>query len=283
MELELDSGEMMIRSPDETFGEQLLITEYSMNNIGNEPRSRSRIESEFLRESHIGRPITPFNLKQSQILQTRQFSFVEQQNENILPPVVQAEKPKPENNSKIKSSVLPSYNSKVRNSMSVNTRNSNGNNRSHSIDKRSTYKPSFSVTSSRNLLDGENKNDNSKKANVLVIESTDINVEDSLISNQNGPVVNQNPQNKLFLPNESVSGFVSKPKIQRTPDQSISAPRHSASVVNASINSTASSFAPKYSISEPRPSSANSNRSKNSSSSSNQNDVSQFNGVNRKK
>lgn len=64
---------------------------------------------------------------------------------------------------------------------------------------------------------------------------------------------------------DSNEAFRNKPKIQRTPNQSISI--RQKSIVASSVQSN-SSYVPKYSISEPRPSSASSNKSKNSLNSS---------------
>lgn len=101
-----------------------------------------------------------------------------------------------------------------------------------------------------------------KKADILVIESNDMSVDDNYLK-----VIN-NANNKNDNLNKSdVVGFSTRPKIQRTPEPTVSNTVRKVSI-NTSIQSSSNSItAPKYSITEPRPSSANSIKSKSSSSS----------------
>ena len=157
--------------------------------------------------------------------------------------------------------------------------------RSHSIDR----KPSLRQ---RNNTEDEGK---SKKVNILVLESNDVsngNIEEPVkkgfqqqLQQQQQQQLQQRPQTPTkYTTNlkDSASVFASKPKIQRTPEQSYAIERRRSN--NASVNQSGSLILPKYSVSEPRPSSANSTRSKNSSSSghSNQNDTSIYGGVKKK-
>ena len=124
-------------------------------------------------------------------------------------------------------------------------------------------KNSFKLSTSRNELE----NFNSKKStNILVINSQDETQEDNYL---------KPPQTtKVFSNNDPTSGFASRPKIQRTPDQSINIKKSTNDSINpASIHSSIQSasstnFEPKYSIAEPRPSSAKSMKSMKSPSQS---------------
>ena len=125
----------------------------------------------------------------------------------------------------------------------------NRNNHSQIIDKKTNIRVG-------NDQMNNNNNSNKKSTNILVINSDDMTGED--YSKPPPPPPN--------------AGFVSRPKIQRTPDQSMTIKtKYDSLNTNSSIQSTASStFTPKYSITEPRPSSANSAKSTKSPSQSNQ-------------
>lgn len=82
MEANLDRNEIFIKqSAEELIGESLLTAEYSLNN--NETKSKSRRGIENLNESTVlNRPITPLNLRQSVLLQTKPFNTNEIFNDN---------------------------------------------------------------------------------------------------------------------------------------------------------------------------------------------------------
>jgi hypothetical protein len=97
-----------------------------------------------------------------------------------------------------------------------------------------------------------------KSTNILVINSEDMSGEENYTK--------QSQLQTASLPPPGNAGFVSRPKIQRTPDPSVAMKTtkyDSINTINSSIQSASSSqqstghsFLPKYSITEPRPSSA---------------------------
>ncbi len=131
----------------------------------------------------------------------------------------------------------------------INNSNMWKKNINRSIDKRNSFKLS--------IPGGDNFESNEAKAstNILVINSQDDMTEDESYQSAS-------EQAKTFRQNEPNTGFASRPKIQRTPDQSMSLKKNYDSVNTASIQSASSvNLAPKFSINEPRPSSANSAKS----------------------
>jgi hypothetical protein len=285
MELELDSGEFLNKNPEELIGEQLLVSDYAVNqnqsndfkfrfNNKNANNNNNKNENEFLNgaggpnsttaniENLINtRPITPHHLRQSQLIQSKQFTSSSHNQTNL-------------NNSRPPAVVKlsgQSGNSYIRQKSNGNNNNSIGTVKDSSISRQSfSLKNSRSQSSDRNKnsvtlvskLDNndtrmfENEQNSQKGADILVIDSI---AEPSY-------QVPQAEQTKYVYVNDSVSGFVAKPKIQRTPDQSmmiVSSNKQQNNKQNGvplpytSISSV-NSFAPKYSISEPRPSSANS-------------------------
>lgn len=102
-----------------------------------------------------------------------------------------------------------------------------------------------------------------KSTNILVINSQD----DGQDEEQKPPQV----PSKIFSINDATHTFASRPKIQRTPDQSMTVKKTNDSLnSNESIKSASSStFGPKFSIKEPRPSTANSIKSTKSPNQSN--------------
>jgi hypothetical protein len=81
MEANLDRNEILLKqAADELVGESLLTTEYSS---ANENKSKSRMGNDPLNESIVlHRPITPINLRQSILLQTKPFTPNELFNQN---------------------------------------------------------------------------------------------------------------------------------------------------------------------------------------------------------
>lgn len=218
MERELDAGENIFKQTDEIIGENLLIKFYSILNQGNEPgasrESKQRLENEFMNESTLlNRPITPLNLKQTQLGQSKNF-----EKSDLKPP----------KSSQSTRSSGPVKKDSIKSSLSFN--------RAQSSDRLG--KPSVA--------------DAKTKANFLSINSNDIRTVDSY-----EPIYSN--------VKDSNEAFLNKPKIQRTPDQSMAMKQKS--YITSSIQSN-SSYAPKYSINEPRPSSASSTKSKNSPNSS---------------
>lgn len=126
-------------------------------------------------------------------------------------------------------------------------------------------KNSFKLGTSRN--DFENLNNAKKSTNILVINSQEETQDDNYL---------KPPQTtKVFSNNDPTVGFASRPKIQRTPDQSINMKKSTIdSIIPTSTHSSVQSasstnFELKYSIAEPRPSSAKSMKSMKSPSQSN--------------
>ncbi len=114
------------------------------------------------------------------------------------------------------------------------------------IDKRNSLK--LGIPGTENLESNEAKT----STNILVINS-----QDDLTEEDN--YQNPSSQTKPFKKNDPTTGFSSRPKIQRTPDQSINLKKNYDSINTASFQSGSSvNLAPKFSINEPRPSSANS-------------------------
>lgn len=131
-------------------------------------------------------------------------------------------------------------------------------NRSQIIDRKNSFK----LSTSRNELE---TNNTKKSANILVINSNDM--QESDIYSKPPP----SNSTKIFSPNDPTAGFASRPKIQRTPEQSLAMKQNDKSInASASIQSNSSlNFTPKYSITEPRPSSVSSSKSSKSPSQSN--------------
>lgn len=185
MEAMLDRNEIFMKqTADELIGESLLTTEYSS---GSEIKSKSR--TDLLNETTVlHRPITPVNLRQSILLQTKPFT----PNEFFL--------------------------------------------------------------------------NDKKNSDILVIESNDLtSVDDNYMKSVNNAAIKYNMN--TVLPESTNVGFATRPRIQRTPQQT---PEHKKLLptINTSIQSTSSIQAPKYSVAEPRASSSSVNHSKNSSKSS---------------
>ncbi|CAF0879503.1 unnamed protein product [Brachionus calyciflorus] len=219
MERELDVGETIFKQTEEIIGENLLLKYYSIINQGNEPSlsremTKQKHEDEFLSESTLlNRPITPLNIKNNQLLQSKNF----EKTSDFKPP----------KNNQINKSLAKKEN--IKSSLSFN--------RAQSTDRQQVKN---SIVESKT------------KHNFLSINSNDIRTVDSyepLYSNAK----------------DSSEAFSNKPKIQRTPDQSMAL--RQKSYIASSVQSN-SSYVPKYSISEPRPSSASSNKSLKSPNSS---------------
>ena len=260
MEAELDRAEVFLKlNPDDLIGEVLLKSHYSLHN---DSRSKSRIGMDQMNESiFISRAITPSNLRQSMMFQSKQLDV----SESIAS--TNKEGPPPTNPRNLTAKIdRPSETLKA-------SKNNHSNQRSNSNDR----KPSFRQ---RNNTD----DDKNKKVNILVLDSNDAssnnsNIEEVIQSPHYPP---PHPIQQRSSLKESSNVFASKPKIQRTPEQSYAIDRRKSN--STSVNQSGSLIIPKYSVSEPRPSSANSTRSKNSSSSghSNQNDNSVYNGIKKK-
>lgn len=108
-----------------------------------------------------------------------------------------------------------------------------------------------------------NRTKNGEKVGKKLAESKNKSNFPSITSNDIRSIDSYEPVNTKTQ--DSNEAFRNKPKIQRTPDQSISI--RQKSILASSMQSNMS-YVPKYSVSEPRPSSASSNKSKNSPSSS---------------
>lgn len=273
MELEIDSGEVLPKQNDELIGEQLLLSEYSINNLGNEPpKTKSKLDNEFMNDSSvIHRPLTPLNLRQSQQFQSKQLPKPESLNSERAERTFQNVK------NSVEHSNFNRNNSNNRSNHSIKSKNNASNNslkqsnsaaqiRGDSVERKPPYKQSLSAGSKHSnenepKYNNDNGNENGK-ANVLIIESRDYSVDDSF--------TNPMTSNKIFATNDSLNGFANRTKIQRTPEQSIAFQRQK-SYTNTSVNASSNSYLPKYSLNEPRPSSANSTKSKNSISSTNLN------------
>lgn len=242
MEANLDRSELITKqSADEMVGDTLLQAEYS---ISNEQKLKSRSGLRNMNESIVlDRPMTPSHLRQSVMLQTKPFNPSDISNLDI------------------------NQSSLFKNSKSTN-------NRMQAFDKKNSFK--LSTQSASNQF-GEAMG---KSTNILVINST---THEEYEQEQEQPYVHV--QAKATTPtsvfNEAGnpgSGFASRPKIQRTPDQSMmmSQQRNSlkdsinAASIHASIQSASSTnFGPKFSVAEPRPSTANSIKSSKSPAQSN--------------
>lgn len=256
MEIELDSGEFIMKQSEELVGEQLLLNKYSLNNnkTNIEPSRKSIMDDTFNENSTsvLKRPITPLHLRNSQLIQSKQFT------ETVKPD-------KPMNTSKLASSQsIVTHNQKTTSTTSSTSKFSsiNKENRTYNTERKSISKNSLTnISKLDEPLFGK------KETNVLVIESNDV---DEILLADEPPNVNKHSSvnkysSKLFAANDSVEVFANRPKIQRTPDQSGSINKKKSTLAS---NMSGSSFLPKYSIAEPRPSSSSSSRSRNSPNSS---------------
>jgi hypothetical protein len=274
MELELDSGEYLSKGNDgELSGEQLLNAEYSLQNPANDFKLKyaTTAQSEFINENVINsRPVTPHHLRQSQVIQN-QF----QKHENFASSRTVDRPPTKQTPGPGAGSSNSAY-SRQKSSTGMSSKDTNISKQSFSLKNRSNSQNSLihqqqqqknSVTFVSKMLDDSRNYDdaadynrppssrysqNSKGADILVLDPHDTVPE------------------RFLQVNESATGFVSKPKVQRSTaaDQSMMMARQTHTISNGngngykasltSMNNSASSFAPKYSQAEPRPSSSNS-------------------------
>jgi hypothetical protein len=235
MEADLDRTEVLKPSVNELFGENLLVTEYSQNKVKNGSKNDMERQSIVL-----NRPTTPHQVRQSMLIQQVPINFDERSingaNDSI------------ETVSLASNVVLDTSRGKVK-AKKNDTR-----------EKTATKVHTISLSRSNSV----DKRANSRQANNVVIDTS---IQDSL-QDERTPVIQFNINKGQLKVEKEV--FETRPKLQRTPNQSVTLPPRKTSLKNTnndSIASTNSSYTPKYSSFEPRPSSANSNRSKNSSSS----------------
>ena len=238
MELELDSGEFIAKSSIDLSGEQLLITEYSLNNQNTDFRFKN-LTNEFLGSDNgviNNRPVTPHHIRQSK-------QFGKPELNNSRPPPT---RPSNNNNSYMRPRTINGSGKDSnlnRQSFSLKNRSS-----SHGGGLGSSKNNQNTVPVGNKMLDDDQNeyhpssySSNGKVSDILVIDSHEMN-------------------SKLMHVNDSVTGFVSKPKVQHTPDQSMAVNHGKGNNYKslASTTSSTNSFMPKYSVAEPRPSSSNS-------------------------
>ena len=230
MEANLDRGEIITKQSSDELLGDTLLQ--AEYSISNEQKLKSRSGFKIMNESIVlDRPITPSHLRQSVMLQTKPFN------------------PSDISHLDINQTGLFKYSKST-------------NNRLQGFDKKNSFKLSTQSNSHFGEMPG------SKSTNILVINSTQEEFEDNAYVHTQPKAAT--PTSVFTEAGNPNSGFASRPKIQRTPDQSMIITQQknilkdsiNAAAIHASIQSaSSSSFGPKFSVAEPRPSTANSIKS----------------------